>query len=178
TPRLPPNTLPPAPRDGSGGEQFAIGMVDWDRSQAYFWDWRRGPGSKEAAGRDGNFWLKAARFPAAWNLCDATRPRSNRDPVLVGVLDGGFLQHNDIPYREIVATPAVGAVVIPGRERKMDHGNHISGIIAARFDDLAGINGGSPRVEILASSYHLFSADLLSDAIAWQVVWVRAHPRL
>ena len=43
----------------------------------FAWDWRIGPGTPAAEERDGNWGLKRANFPAAWNFLDAIRRRND-----------------------------------------------------------------------------------------------------
>ncbi len=111
-----------------------------DMGVEFYWDWRVGSGTPAALGLDGNYGLKLARFPAAWNFNEFISNREGVTKIKVGVLDEGFSRHEDLDF-EVPPTPF-------GR-RNSDHGNLVAGIIAAKFNNGVGIDGGSPFASVL-----------------------------
>lgn len=91
--------------------------------------------------RDGNWGLKAARFPAAWRLVEnRLRLEVREAKVKTAVLDVGFASNDDLDVT--IANPAAN--------RSNNHGTHVAGIIGAGFDNQKGIDGASPWADILA----------------------------
>jgi subtilisin family serine protease len=108
---------------------------------------------------DGNWGLEAIRAPQMWNLYDYGIRRGNQPRT--GVFDRGFNDRNndgvndhpdgDLPglrtwiYEPTLAPPGfrVGAVA-------HFHGQHVAGIIGARYSDGSGIEGVNPLVEMHA----------------------------
>jgi subtilisin family serine protease len=159
----------PKPSDGSA---LAFGGL----KKVYKWDWRRGQESAEALSLDGNWGQKFVRFPAAWNFNELiTRARPGA-LVGVGVLDVGFAQHVDLDF--------VSAGFVP--LKPADHGNHVTGIIAARFNDGIGVDGGSrfARVTVCTAADSGGGAGvqrmdmILSDILATLVDFIIRTPDL
>ncbi len=116
------------PRGGSG----------IDRSgEAWHWDWAKKVG-------DGNWGLKNARFPAAWNFSDAIR-REGNTAVLTGVLDTGFGSHEDLQFT-VCSSSSTG---------QEDHGNHVAGIIGASHRNTKGIDGATPFASLKVCGFKL-----------------------
>jgi hypothetical protein len=84
----------------------------------------------------GTFALRQMKFPEAWNFNDAIERSGRR--VKVGVVDAGFQHHDDLP---LTVLPDCGIA-------HNVHGNAVSGVIAAKFDDV-GLNGGSPFADLV-----------------------------
>jgi len=74
--------------------------------------------------------LVASHFPEAWNFLDAI---GKKTPVPVGVLDLGFVAHEDLAL-DILGDCGTGVD---------HHGTGVAGIIAAGFDDGKGIDGAA-----------------------------------
>ncbi|WP_331316437.1 S8 family serine peptidase [Methylobacterium mesophilicum] len=135
------------------------------------WDWADAPGSPSARGLDGNWWQKAIRLPAAWNLLDAIRRRGSAH-VKVGVLDVGFAAHEDLSFQiKGDAQPAAAD----------NHGNHVVGIIGARFGNRIGVDGGAPMADIVAAAPQSFEygADtflVLSEVVGELVDMIDTNP--
>jgi subtilisin family serine protease len=111
------------------------------KEQTFVWDWTDGPNSPAAHRRDGNWGQKAIRLPAAWNFnrtIERARPNAK---VKVAVIDAGFAPHEDLKYEV-----AGGVQIQPG-----DHGNHVTGIIAATFGNRLGVDGGCPYAQAIVS---------------------------
>jgi subtilisin family serine protease len=84
-------------------------------------------------GVSGTWGLAAIRAPQMWNLNASVRAGAAA-PVLTGVLDNGFSEtHEDL---------AIGQYI--GQRRLRRHGTHVSGTIAARFDNGMGVDGVTP----------------------------------
>jgi subtilisin family serine protease len=147
------------------------------KEQAYVWDWTEGPNSPAAHQRDGNWGQKVVRFPAAWNFNDAiTRARPGAK-LKVAVLDVGFSPHEDLEF-EVVGT---------GHPPPNDHGNHVTGIIAATYANRLGVDGGCPFAKAIACpiikkphsrTYTIRDAAQYSDVIATLSVLINSHPDL
>ena len=135
------------------------------RGNVFFYNWRDGDG------RDGNWGQKLARFPAAWNFCDAIRRRGGTS-VEVGVLDVGFNDHENLGFTPSAVT----------RQLIRNHGNHVLGIIGATWDTPAGVRGCTPFAHLNACTIADISGpqgDIppiylgLSDIIATLVEFIR-----
>jgi subtilisin family serine protease len=118
--------------------------------KAFSWDWREGPGTPESTSSDGNWGLKAVRFPAAWNFADAIR-RRGQSKVKVGIVDVGFSAHEDLDF-------AVSGIASGSPK---DHGNHVAGIVGARWGNGIGVDGACPYADL-----HVTSAPELTVAQA------------
>jgi subtilisin family serine protease len=105
------------------------------------WDWRVGPATPSSNATDGNWGLKATRFPAAWNFTDAIKARGSTS-VLVGVIDDGFSTHEDIHFEPSVL----------GLGTSQDHGNHVAGIVGSLWGNQLGVDGASPFVKLSAAA--------------------------
>jgi Ca2+-binding RTX toxin-like protein len=100
----------------------------------------------------GNWGLKQARFPPAWNLLDAVRAKNPN--VVTAIVDGGFTgfdssdsKHEDLPGLEVKTKLCSNCPTLKnGNERGRRHGNHVAGTIGAAFDNaLLGSNQQPPR---------------------------------
>jgi subtilisin family serine protease len=144
--------------------------------KSFKWDWNEGPGTPEASNTDGNWGQKAVRFPAAWNFNETIARGRGTNAVKVGILDVGFAPHEDLNF--------VAAAFAPMRSH--DHGDHVTGIIAAKFNDGIGVDGGCPFAGVTVCT----AADLgggagvqgmqmiLSDVIATLVELILQSPDL
>jgi Subtilase family len=162
-------TLIPRPSDGKA---ISFGGT----MKVCKWDWSEGAGSSAAGSTDGNWGQKFLRFPAAWNFNDGILRARPSGVVNVGILDVGFAPHIDLDF--------VAASLVP--LRAADHGNHVTGIVAARFDDQIGCDGGSRFARVTVCT----AADLgggsgiqgmqliLSDVIATLVEFIVRTPDL
>jgi subtilisin family serine protease len=158
--------LPSVPHDCLGRS------ADPDYQGYFFCDWRQGAGSPEAAGRDGNYWQKLDRLPAAWNFNNAIRARGDT-AVRVGVLDVGFAAHEDLEFEEAGFSP----------RRPADHGNHVTGIIGAKFNKI-GTDGTTPFARITVCTSIMRSGEtplayvIISDLAATLVELIKSVPGL
>ncbi len=94
-----------------------------------------------------SYWLRAGRFPQAWNVVSAqAAPGAHSVPV--GIVDIGFGSNNAVSISEVCD---YGSVINA-------HGLHVAGIIAANPDALL-VAGGIPRgATLLACSIPLFES--------------------
>ena len=85
--------------------------------------------------------IDAIRAPEMWYGFDMTA----RMPVRVGVLDNQFYtDHEDLRFKEVFHNKF--------DEKESSHGTHVSGIIAAIFNNRKGIAGIIPSVELYGAS--------------------------
>jgi uncharacterized protein YkwD/plastocyanin len=108
---------------------------------------------------DGNWGLKASRFPYAWNFAESLKRKDSG--MITGIVDAGFQQHVDLPGLDIPSElcDASGACTSLGPwlqdEAGPSHGNHVAGIIGAAWDNPSpagdpaakrslGVSGGNP----------------------------------
>lgn len=82
--------------------------------------------------KDGNWGAKAILAQYAWVLKDKMQP------INIGLIDGEFQNHSDLGFGEIINNPD---------EVKDFHGNHVAGIMGARFDNKTGIAGIYPKAD-------------------------------
>ena len=160
------NVLPP-PRQGVSGRD--------EDGVEHFWDWSADAGDAEH-NRDGNWGLKRAAFPAAWNLRKATERRGSR-AVAVGVLDAGFGPHDDLNYTHSPISPVTFH----------DHGTHVAGIISGQWND-AGIEGGTPLADLTVASIPLIPTGnnlhsprismAMTDILGQCSKFVQEHPNI
>jgi hypothetical protein len=78
--------------------------------------------------------IEASKVNEVWGLLTA-------DPVIVGVVDAGFADHEDLPLTR-------GSDV---RWRRSNHGNHVAGIMCARHNG-RGARGVIPNCEVRAAT--------------------------
>jgi subtilisin family serine protease len=101
------------------------------------WAWESSPSG-------GNYGLELIRAPQMWNLSAALR-KSGAPKTVVGVLDRGFKPaHADLSYRANL-TPSGPTP----HDTLLDHGTHVAGTIAARFDNDDGIVGTTPFADLV-----------------------------
>jgi hypothetical protein len=144
-------------------------------STVYRWDWSEGPLSAHATRTDGNWGQKDVSFPAAWNFNDAIARARPGSAVKVAILDVGFASHDDLVFDVSPVAPM----------RPHDHGNHVTGIVAARFDDQVGVDGGCRFARVMVCTAADINGGLngvqgiqlvLSDVIATLVQLIRQGP--
>jgi hypothetical protein len=142
--------------------------------QTFVWDWKEGPGSAASLGRDGNWGQKWMRFPAAWNFDDVIERKRPAVKVNVGILDIGIAFHEDLEFEL-----ARGTQLVPD-----DHGTHVTGIVAAKFENFVGVNGGTKYAHVVVTSLRRTSApgakfDLtFSEIISSLVQLIEEHREL
>ncbi len=101
-------------------------------------------------GEGANWGIEASRFPQAWNLLEKVRRSGNAPGIRTGVVESGFQEHKDLgiytwelctdspPNVNQECTMSLAELSTnPGAEqlKNLIHGNHVSGIIGATFDN-------------------------------------------
>ena len=101
------------------------------------WTW-------EVAPTGGNWGLEAIRAPQLWNLNRAV-VKTGRTAI-TGVLDGGFASHPDLAYALNLSS---------GPSADPEHGTHVSGTIAAFYNNKKGVDGVNPFADLVVKPYSL-----------------------
>lgn len=99
---------------------------------------------------DGNWWYSAIRADEAWKVYGNVF-----GDITVGVIDNGVeSKHPELSGKVSFASPyyqSYNNLLFPDAE-KLNHGTHVSGIIAANNDG-NGMTGVAPQAEIVFASY-------------------------
>lgn len=97
---------------------------------------------------DGNWGLKRAAFPAAWNILRGLRDNSQPTPVVVGVLDSGFGAHQDLQIeRAGNNTESKNTETDPCLS---SHGTAVAGVIGAGWGNSIGLDGCAPNAKVVS----------------------------
>lgn len=120
------------------------------------WRWNWPPSSGKET--DGNWGLEAIRVPQLWNLNDYVKRAGHWQKFLVGVLDAGFEDrdsdgvddHPDLKNLKTVMLSDDGKTK-PGAVTNY-HGQHVTGIIGATFNNSLGIDGVNPFARMIGIS--------------------------
>src|SRR5262249_15443839 len=118
------------------------------RVQGYRWPDNNPPPFSIA---DGNWGLKAEGVPAAWNLLDTARLKRPRFET--AVLDRGF---DNLPDLRLPSVEPAFQRLLFCPVSPTPHGNHVAGIVGARFDNSdpadptrsRGVSGVNPLAAI------------------------------
>lgn len=90
---------------------------------------------------DESWWLEQIDAPEAWSFIDDGKTKA----VTLGVVDAGFdVEHEDLADALAYASDADEAYRGPS-----DHGTHVAGLMAARWDNQTGIAGANPIAKVL-----------------------------
>jgi len=131
--------------------------------------WRYNFPPSTGANTDGNWGLEAIRAPQLWNMNDTVHRTGNLLQAKTGVLDLGFNDTEppgvgpgfppagngssnhpgmDLPGLRTFIWVSTGAApeFVRGAEVN-SHGQHVAGIIGARFNDASGVEGINPFAE-------------------------------
>jgi plastocyanin len=131
-----------------------------------------------------NWGLRNARFPQAWNLRESIGARGPQS-VLTGVLDAGFEEHPDLGMQVLENLCPPGEPCVSRPARADSHGNHVSGIIGARWDNpapgepgrSAGVSGGNPFARMVgAVPGRVDRAELFDEFVEGFYAFVAARP--
>jgi hypothetical protein len=123
----------PDDRNPEDGENVVAGLTS-PVGGSLIWKW-----DKAGVHEGGNWGLERTRVPEMWNLKEAVEKNKN-EKVKIGVIDGGFPGHLDVPIRPATTEDRSGAN--PG------HGLHVAGIIGATHDNNMGIDGVTPFADM------------------------------
>jgi formylglycine-generating enzyme required for sulfatase activity len=114
----------------------------------------------------GNWGLKFARFPGAWNVYPYIKHDTK---VKIGIIDGRVdPTHEDLDSVLFYAGSFPDAIWF-GQAR--DHANHVAGIIGAEFDNGVGVDGANPFSEIYAADPTTLGAPTLDWYGPWSSVF-------
>lgn len=91
-----------------------------------------------------NWNLFAINATYAWGIYDNLNYTT---PVKIGVIDAMFFKHYDLHFEKIWNNPN------PNPNNKNDHGNLVSGIIGAEYNNRIGIAGICPKTKLYGFSY-------------------------
>jgi serine protease len=112
--------------------------------------------------------LARTRMPEAWSITTGSRS------TIVAVLDTGFTPHSDFDSSAIVHPRNV----IAGTTNVTDghgHGTHVTGTIAARANNGAGIAGIAPNVSLMPVKVLGDNGSGLMSHALMGVDWARTH---
>lgn len=87
----------------------------------------------------GNWGIEAIKAPAAWDYLQEMQD------VNIGVMDGQFLNHEDLHFERIFLNSN-------NKSEGYEHGTHVSGTIGAGFDNKIGISGVCPKSKLYGFS--------------------------
>jgi subtilisin family serine protease len=116
-----------------------------NRRRVYAWDWgdQSDTNTPSSQKLDGNWGLKYANFPSAWNFRQSVIRRNGNDPqILIGIIDAGFGPHTNLRV-ELSSISQASA---------NDHGYHVCGIIGASWNAPLGIDGCTPDCHIIGAT--------------------------
>lgn len=112
--------------------------------------------SGEELGETADWGIAASKIDMMWPLLTQS--------VQVGVIDGGFADHTDLPLVHGLPGPWASG-------NSANHGNHVSGIMCARHNGF-GVKGVLPNCQVAAASgnFMLRGSSTIEgdDVIAWQ----------
>ena len=114
-----------------------------------------------------NWGAEAINAPEAWDCKD------KMSTVNVGLIDSFFdLEHEDLVFSE----QPLGNAIANKFESEMDdsykqHGSHVAGIMAAKFDNKKGISGICPKTNLYGASMKGIETETQndSDLMGWKV---------
>lgn len=88
-----------------------------------------------------NWGVEAIKAPYAWDYTDEMKD------VNVGVYDNLFIEHEDLQYEDIAFNSSNHT------DLDYEHGTHVSGTIAAGFDNNKGVTGIAPKAKLYGWSF-------------------------
>lgn len=138
------------------------------------WDWDDRDPAGQWAPKGENANLEYVRAPEAWNLLQAIKKKAA--PVQTAIVDGGFESHPDLGQLQILTLcrPGILGDVCTHADPD-DHGNHVSGIVGATYDNdgaeqgrSRGLSGVNPVADMYGVSYTGMStsSDNWDDAVS------------
>lgn len=88
-----------------------------------------------------NWGMEAIHAPEAWEYKDSL------SSVNVGIYDNVFVEHEDLQFENVWLNTD------PDEVEHNSHGNHVSGTIAAGFNNGKGVSGVAPNAKLYATSF-------------------------